>query len=466
MLKKLKIVLSTIIASLIFAATATALEFQTDTTSGTDSNPVTLKFTFGETLNITTSGDIVITNLTPGTKGISSSNYKVSVSTNNQTGYTLSATIGCNSGTSYGTTCFDNTKLVDHNNNDITTNNFAMVPVTSNNNATPGTALTPGTWGVSLDSSIEEVGNDTTFIGLAKYNEVPTILNQTIDTSGTPAYSNPNSGVSYNGTNYTTVRIGAYATNSQLTGTYTNTINFIAIANTVPLSYIQDLTLSQCMANVGINGNEANIGDNITVVDRRDNNVYTVRYINGECWMTQNLRIMGAISATDSNFTGSDVNISVNDLATGNSYTEPRTHIGIDGSGNPTVWYNYCATSAGTICTESDATDATFDICPANWHLPTGPNTTANTDINKLVGNTTSGWQNPTTGLTAFSAVAGGYYLNGSLLSTGYGFWWSATANNTTHRYRLYYNSSTGQFFGNDHYNRHRGYFVRCVRSS
>lgn len=31
--------------------------------------------------------------------------------------------------------------------------------------------------------------------------------------------------------------------------------------------------------------------DNVTLVDVRDNNTYTVRYINGACWMTQNLRL-------------------------------------------------------------------------------------------------------------------------------------------------------------------------------
>ena len=107
-----------------------------------------------------------------------------------------------------------------------------------------------------------------------------------------------------------------------------------------------------------------------------------------------------------------------------------------------------------------------FHRCPKNWHLPTGPSTTINTDYNKLVGNTTSGWQNPTAGLTAFDAVAGGYYANGSFNPTGYGDWWSATANGTAYRYDLNYDSSNGQFSGNVLNYRYLGLFVRCVRSS
>ena len=48
-------------------------------------------------------------------------------------------------------------------------------------------------------------------------------------------------------------------------------------------TYMQDLTLADCQS-------QASSGD-ITVFDKRDESDYTVRYINGACWMTQNLRI-------------------------------------------------------------------------------------------------------------------------------------------------------------------------------
>ena len=143
-------------------------------------------------------------------------------------------------------------------------------------------------------------------------------------------------------------------------------------------------------------------------------------------------------------------------------YTTPRMQC----SSTAGAWYNYAAATAGTITGSSNSTAATKDICPAGWHLPTGPNTTANTDINKLVGNTTSGWQAATTGLTAFGAVAGGHYGTGSLRGTDSGYWWSATAGNTVSRYPLIYDSRDGQFFSNGNYGRDSGYFVRCVRTS
>ena len=242
-------------------------------------------------------------------------------------------------------------------------------------------------------------------------------------------------------------------------------------------TYIQDLTLANCPS------------AGMTVYDKRDEKDYTVKLINGECWMTQNLRYLGdtnsaaktmTIGNSNSNVTNKSItlySLKNGDAQTFNAYDSSKCGTGStagynnacvydSGSTSTGVWYNYYAATAGTVSTNSNSTAASQDICPKNWHLPTGPSTTSNTDYNKLVGNTTSGWQNPTTGLTAFSAVAGGDYYNGSLGSTGYGYWWSATAYSTTLRYYLGYNSSDGQFSGYNYYYRYNGFFVRCVRSS
>ena len=190
--------------------------------------------------------------------------------------------------------------------------------------------------------------------------------------------------------------------------------------------------------------------------------------------MTQNLRFTDtSVPSATSNVTA-DKTMTYYDLATngasgGKCYeSNGYDNACIKDSGDTTkgVWYNYYAATAGTVSGSSNSTVASQDICPKNWHLPSGPNTTANTDINKLVGNTTSGWQNPTTGLTAFSAVAGGRYVDGSLDNTGRGYWWSATAYGTTYRYSLLYDSSDVQFRGDSYGRRFFGYFVRCVRSS
>ena len=45
------------------------------------------------------------------------------------------------------------------------------------------------------------------------------------------------------------------------------------------------------------------------------------------------------------------------------------------------------------------------------------------------------------------------------------GDWWSATSYNTTSRYYLGYDSSSGQFAGNYSIGRSLGLFVRCVNN-
>ncbi|MBQ6502340.1 MAG: hypothetical protein IJI57_00325, partial [Flexilinea sp.] len=113
-------------------------------------------------------------------------------------------------------------------------------------------------------------------------------------------------------------------------------------------------------------------------------------------------------------------------------------------------WYNYYAATAGTVSGSSNKIAAVSDICPKNWHIPTGPETKtavmANTDFDRLTGGIV-GWQSPTSGLTAFGAVIGGYQDNGSLSASEFaGYWWSATASSATERQYLIYQERAGKF--------------------
>ena len=223
--------------------------------------------------------------------------------------------------------------------------------------------------------------------------------------------------------------------------------------------YMQDFTLTRCQANVGMGGNAANVGDVITVFDKRADNYfnsdeasYTVRYINGACWMTQNLRIRGNISATYSNFsTNNSFNPCTGDLDAGSSATEARCH----DSGNTTngVWYNLVAASAGTTAGSDYVSDIAEDICPAGWHLPTYDASNSAGSVNSLT---------TLTDVNVFSPVTGGNYNNGSLVSTNYGYWWTSSAGNGSGRNALYYtNNSLNITSGAPGV---RGLYIRCVR--
>ena len=207
------------------------------------------------------------------------------------------------------------------------------------------------------------------------------------------------------------------------------------------VNYIQNFTLADCQA-------QASSG-NVTVVDRRDTNSYTVRYINGACWMTQNLRLSGGRTLTpaDSNV-DQDWEFPNTSLTTGNSHTDARSFI----SGNTSYggYYNYCAASAGTVC-RSSTEQAHQDICPKGWRLPT------TNETNGITG---------TSYVSAFSPVYSGYYGNGLLNGTGSrGCWWSAAISGSSSflRYSLRYSSGRLIARGDDTY---YGFSVRCIRSS
>ena len=200
---------------------------------------------------------------------------------------------------------------------------------------------------------------------------------------------------------------------------------------------MQDFTLAQCQSLAS--------DANYTVVDSRDGSDYTVRYINGACWMTSNLRLSGGrtLTSADSNVT-QDWEFPNTSLTTGNSYTDERSLISDNTSYGG--YYNICAASAGTVCSQTQA-NATQDICPKGWRLPT------NSEQSGITGY-----------VSAFSPVLSGIYSYGSLGSTGSrSYWWSATAYDGNGQYSLRYNGSSLSTGYNSKYN---GSSVRCIRSS
>ena len=203
------------------------------------------------------------------------------------------------------------------------------------------------------------------------------------------------------------------------------------------VSYIQDFTRADCRSQAS-NGN-------VTVVDRRDTNSYTVRYINGACWMTQNLRLAGGTTLTksDSNVTK---NYTLPSSSTSGFDSDTVAYMYNGTSTSYGAYYNYCAASAGTVCGLTQA-NATQDICPKGWRLP---------NYNEQDGITSY--------RSAFSPVYSGHYVNGSLYDVGsFGHWWSATAYSIYYQYYLEYYSGS-LHINNVGYNKTFGFSVRCIR--
>ncbi len=421
-MKKSIISLSTLgLVSLITGSSASALTYQ---------EGVGVDFTIQNTITISLSSpNLVIDDLTPGT-AVDSNIVTVNVQSNNPRGYTLNSTVG--------NSTYANRNLAHASSGSASP--FSSIDYGTTVSTLNG--LSPNQWGYSfsLDDGTTWINsnktgnvNDTGYSGLPLYTDGEYITTLKESGSTTPT-----------GGDNVKFKIAAKASAAQTSGDYQNIINFVAIGAPAP-DYIQDLTLAQCQAKAS--------SAPLTVIDRRDGSDYTVRYINHNCWMNQNLRITGTISATDSNFEGADFNTKVNDLASGNSYTEARSHLPTDAEISASgltakqlgAWYNYCAASAGEVCSQTQM-DATQDICPAGWSLPTTNQQSSIISYNS--------W---------FLPIASGWYRDGSLYQAAtYGRWWSATARDADAQHHLYYFGSLNLSSINKNY----GLTIRCVRST
>ena len=414
-------------SDIFYNSNVSALTYQTSTNIG---------FTFLPTLNVSLSNDnLTINNLVPGGNAVDSNTIAINVSTNIAEGYNLFATVGGNNNTSND---YNTTNLVN-----AVDNNYTFTSLSSN--VSELSSFTNNTWGysycISNCTSASETPNPNWISG--DYNNTSTGYN------GLPLYTNTGIKLVEEADNTSSTvdfKIAAKAGNTQPSGTYTGTINFIAVTKVAPMSLLdsfiasgaeqlngyykmQDMTHDICEA-VDIEESE------LQLIDVRDNKVYWVAKLkDGNCWMTQNLdfsiqedkqrNIMPLTSETtdlvDNSLAGAYSNgyryhndtiiwtprntaktIYFTDMGNPtivagwqSSYTEPYSAKEISNSYDDQrslgVLYNWPAAIASN--DSSSLTDNTYynisnnpqnSICPKNWRLPVVSAYNSYGDFNKL----------------------------------------------------------------------------------
>ena len=376
-------------------------------------------------LNIPT--NTIIMNLDPSTHTFDEKDLTIKVGTNNMYGYKLFVnTVNGTSDTNL-VNIADNTKTIPNLSTSTTVSDF---PVNQwGYRFTPNATSSSGNYGVFTPSdstpimeSTEPVNEDTATMGFAAK----------ID------YTKPS-------------------------GQYELNLDFKALP-IVTTNYMQDIASDPTLANT-ICTEEPTV-----VIDKRDEQAYTIRRINGTCWMVENLQFTGTeLDSTTSNVAPEytlanpyrvNNGSGYEDLSSGGSFDVAKLHSGeisvtitpikdeSVSSNISTVWYNYAAASAGTIAGNSNTNPQIYDICPAGWRLP-----------NDAEGNAIKG----TNYISAFSPVGGSYYAPDSLYPdrNEYGIWWMSNA----------YTSSVGgrNILGhvstlyNAWFARTYGAYVRCV---
>ena len=232
---------------------------------------------------------------------------------------------------------------------------------------------------------------------------------------------------------------------------------------------IQDTTAEICAS--------VTVGQYTEVIDTRDNEVYYIgKLADNNCWMLDNLRL-GSTSGV--NLTPADTNIatnytlpaSLNSFSFNSSYVSEisniyyknttATHYGV-GNGKIGTYYNYCAVSAGTYCYDSSngvdisntLIDSPYDVCPANWGLPTGNGSAGDYDALMVA------YSNNTNAMReALSITMSGYFANSDNEYIGSRVrLWSSTYASSSLMYH-FYNTSISSTGGS----RSVGMAVRCI---
>lgn len=428
--------------------------------------------------------DTVAVEVTPTQDGTFSSNTAaLSISTNNETGYSLYMATGNgeNTLTSQNPGTSNVISAVNGGDNGVTSANFG-------NN----------TWGYNLS---QDSVSDTT-----AYKAVPTATGDTALIST----SSPTEADTYN------LTFGTKVDTSLPSGTYSNDVVVSVVANPAYVSTLssidnmQEMTSEICAASAE---NETK-----QLIDTRDGKQYWVaKLADGNCWMTQNLDLDLTKGVE---LTPDDSNVSSNwdpprSTEKNGTVTSDETYtgtyswdFGLYVKNNPDDYYSHCnnvktmsgcegwtdatdltpaetewtgsvdntvsgntydahflignfyqwnAATAGTGGTITSA-EAKDSICPKGWQLPTSNNSNSGS-FGGLVGslNSTTITQAP------YYFNPSGYVYLGSLRNVGaFGFYWSSTAySSTSVAYLLDF--SSGYVHPSYSYGRYFGQSVRCL---
>ena len=230
-------------------------------------------------------------------------------------------------------------------------------------------------------------------------------------------------------------------------------------------------------------------GEFVALRDTRDNNVYSVAKLeDGNCWMVENLRLDPSTTTFSSSNTNSPTaefitnapnSSSSNTLCNDDEDTCMDT-IGFNANAinrnlSPSysnnsvsrswysygVMYNWYTATAGNGTYDTDSTNASGDICPAGWRLPTGGQSGEFVNLNDLAND---GSLITDAGLVKFPD---NFIYSGDFNNTipggrnNYGRFWSATSEGNLNAYRLGIVTSGATPTGS--YKKWDAFAVRCI---
>ena len=308
-------------------------------------------------------------------------------------------------------------------------------------------------------------------IGNGNYNGVLTESANLIKTISTMTGSTPDT---------TNIYFAAKFNTAVKAGDYTNTITFASTCTPESHNYMQDqtqATLATLMPNVG---------DEVTLYDKRDEKSYTVAHLaDGNYWMTQNLdhdiKTDGSVTynstttdipsawtpstatyttGTTTWATGTTGNTIPQSYDPGDLCWDGTINENYDGTlGNETTTCgndkhmhigNYYSWTAAVAMNDSSSyttqnTDVNQSICPAGWMLPKSGTTQTGSKSFQYLWNQYSGSFNENTMMNSplYFSYAGRWYGLSEYVGC-YGYYWSSVVSNSNLAYILDFEAGDG----------------------
>lgn len=330
---------------------------------------------------------------------------------------------------------------------------------------------------LGFDSAYQRLGASNT-VNTSKYAAVPTTPTSFSKTGRANALDGDDAPIDdiYNiffaATANTTLAGDAYSGIVTISGMVNANPSFLPPSQTG--QRIQTITAANCPA------------DRTRVIDARDGATYWVRKVGDLCWMETNLAYAGGGANTYGDVTPV---IPQGSVAADSTYTNARYFVptgsnrttgttnpspNINGTGQYGYLYNWCAALSnqpaacqGTAATQpnqstNDGTNV-YNVCPANWRLPTGNTGGELAALNTAVnGGSTS---SPSGLLKNSLYMNSGFWTSGAFTNQNVsGYYWSSTVGDATNAYRMYLSSTTVDVANN--YSKRNGNAIRCVSSA
>ena len=221
--------------------------------------------------------------------------------------------------------------------------------------------------------------------------------------------------------------------------------------------------------NLALDPTDSTTAQNLNAGNTNATNEAIANYLNGGNSNNTTGWSSVAVADVDTDFTSYTApminNASKDTLVT--SYGPASTN----GQAKVGIYYNYCAATVGTYCYSSGSgvdtpntdIDASQDLCPANWRMPTGGLAGEYQALYNKYNTTMDATNSASLQYNLSTPLSGGFYYSSADYQNERGYWWSSTYNHDAGGIMSRLLVSPSGVYPRDGHTRVSGISMRCL---